>query len=514
MKLPAPAQATQKENIFRDVSALNLALAALPRDTFVVAFFLHGVQISQDEWMNPLACHLREAGFVTLGVTTPESAPRSHLDAPEYRAVLPLEDISRIEGVQVFIISDLDAHLPEFPQTSRVLACCHGLITTSEMTNPPHAHHLWLIDGWMCSCPITPAIRKSATQLWTGLASVRTSRRKNGHMHLIPVGYPRLTVLAEELRNQKHEPDAIVYAPSLMNYRTELGGERVKIHGARILRTLLRCFPDHRVIFRPYKRDLDHPVVRDIQERFGGESRFVFDANPGRLFSFAHGAALVTDFSHIGFTFAYATLRAPVYFQPWVKAPPLTRRDGAFKAASYTGLVEGLRTALGDGPRLAEELRATRERCIMPFDNAFDDIAGLLKDFYADRPRPGWLTVERCNPAIAPDDVELVGKLLEQPPEAATRTAASAVMYGVNPSPLLAAFALHLASRHFPGLLYHSGMREALESNGRVQQGESDTDAARRLYGEALLEMSMKKNREGKQLVAELLTSLPQAAHL
>ena len=509
MKPPAPVQGTRENTIFRDVSALNAALASLPPDAFVVAFFLHGVQVSQDEWMDPLARHLREAGFVTVGVTTPQSAALCRLDAPEYRAVLPLEDIPRIAGVQVFIISDVDCILPEFPQMSRVLACCHGLITASEMTAPPHAHHLWLIDGWMCSCPLTPAIRKSATHLWTGLAGERASKRKNAHLHLIPVGYPRLAVLAEELRKHRHEPDAIVYAPTILDYHPELGGERVKTHGERILRTLLRYFPDYQVIFRPYKRDLEHPVVRDILQRFSGEHRFVFDAEPGRLFSFSHGAALVTDFSHIGETFAYATLRAPVYFQPWVRAPAVTREGGVFKAANYSGLVEALRTALRDGPRLAEELRAARERCIMPFDNAFDDIAGLLKDFYADRPRPGWLTVERCNPDIAPDDVELVGKLLEQPPEVASRVAAPAVMYGGNPSPLLAAFALHLAGRHFPGLLYHTGLREALEARGRIRQGEPDMAAARRLYSEALMQMSQEGNQRGKELAERLLASLP-----
>lgn len=505
--MKAPAHDTLKENSFRNVCALNAALAALPRDAFVVAFFLHGVQVSQDEWMEPLARHLRERGFVTVGVTTPESAARSRLDSPEYRAVLPLEDIPRIEGVQVFVISDVDCILPEFPQTSRVLACCHGLIADPDMAFPPHPHHLWLVDGWMCSCPISSQAKKNAAYLWTGLASEPASKRKNGHLHLIPVGYPRLAALAEELRNrEEQEPDAIVYAPTILDYHPERGGQRVKTHGERIIRTLLRYFPGHRV---PYKRDLDHPVVRDIKERFSGESRFVFDADPGRLFSFAHGAALVTDFSHIGNSFAYATLRAPVYFQPWVQAPPMTRRDGVFTACTYTGLVEALRMALSDGARLAEELAARRERCVMPFDHAFDDIAGLLKDFYADRPRTDWLTVERCDPAVTPGDEELVRKLLEQPPEAASCIAAPAVMYGDTAGPLLCAFALHLACLHFPGVLYHSGMREALESTGRIHPGESDTDAARRLYGEALLQMSRGNNREGKQLVAGLLASLP-----
>ena len=65
-------------DIFRDVAALNAALTALPPDAFVVAFFIHALQVSQDEWMEPLARHLREAGFVTVGVTTPESAERCH----------------------------------------------------------------------------------------------------------------------------------------------------------------------------------------------------------------------------------------------------------------------------------------------------------------------------------------------------------------------------------------------------------------------------------------------------
>ena len=496
-------------DIFRDVAALNAALTALPPDAFVVAFFIHALQVSQDEWMEPLARHLREAGFVTVGVTTPESAERCHLDAPEYQAVLSLDDIPLLRRVNVFIISDIDCLEPLFPQQSRVLACCHGVITASDTAFTSYLHHIGLVDGWLCSCPVTPRTRELVTHLWTGLASGEASRRKNRHLHIIPVGYPRLAALAEKLEEQSCLPDAIIYAPTLLDYFPEMGGERVKEHGARIIRVLLRNFPDYRVVFRPYRGDLDHAVVADIREQFRNEPRFVFDADPARLFSFAHGATVVTDFSHIGASFAYATLRAPVSFRPWQKsAPEMTRTEGFFTAASYTGLVRAVRTVLADGRRLAEELRARRTREIMPFATAFADIAALLKEFFADTPRQDWLTVERCNPAVAPADQELIRRMSGQSPANRARLAATAVTYGMPRSPLLGAFALHQAELHFPGRLYYSGLRAALSQAGLACEEEPAPDAARRLCTLAIADLEQAGDAQGRQLAEELLAAL------
>lgn len=319
-----------RRGMFRDAAALDAALAALPQDAFVVAFFLHALQVSQDEWMAPLARHLRKAGFVTVGITTPQSAGQCRLDGPEYQAVVPLADIPRLTRVNVFIISDVDCLEPHFPQESRVLACCHGVLTTSDTAYAAYLHHIGLVDGWLCSCPITPRSRELVTSLWKGLADSQYSRRKNRHLHFIPMGYPRLAALAEKLDAQPCRPDAIVYAPTILDYHPEIGGQRVKSHGARILRVLLQNFPDYRVVFRPYKSDLDHPVVTALHEQFRHEPRFIFDAAPERLFSFAHGATLVTDISHISASFAYVTLRAPVHFRPWQQdGPDVSRTDGS-----------------------------------------------------------------------------------------------------------------------------------------------------------------------------------------
>lgn len=496
--------------VFRDAAALDAALAALPPDAFVVAFFLHALQVSQDEWMDPLARHLRTAGFVTVGITTPRSEGQCRLDAPEYQAVVPLADIPRLTRVNVFIISDVDCLEPHFPQESRVLACCHGVLTTSDTAYAAYLHHIGLVDGWLCSCPITPRSRELVATLWKGLADSQYSRRKNRHLHFIPMGYPRLAALAEKLDAQPCRPDAIVYAPTILDYHPEIGGQRVKSHGARILRVLLRNFPDYRVVFRPYRNDLDHPVVTALHEQFRHEPRFIFDAAPERLFSFAHGATLVTDISHISASFAYVTLRAPVHFRPWQQdGPDVSRTDGFLAARSYSGLVQAVRTALASGPELARELRARREREIMPFATAFADIAAMLKDFFSDNARRDWLTVERCDPAILPTEEELLRKLHGQSPELRARLAATAVMYARPHSPLLAAFALHQAVAHFPGQLYHSGLRAALEQAGLIHANESDMDAARRLYAAVIAEKTLRKDVSGRQLAENLLATLP-----
>ena len=186
----------------------------------------------------------------------------------------------------------------------------------------------------------------------------------------------------------------------------------------------------------------------------------------------------------------------------------MTRTEGFFTAASYTGLVRAVRTVLADGRRLAEELRARRKREIMPFATAFADIAALLKEFFADTPRQDWLTVERCNPAVTPTDQELIRRMSGQPPANRARLAATAVTYGMPRSPLLGAFALHQAELHFPGRLYYSGLRAALSQAGLACEEEPAPDAARRLCTLAIADLEQAGDAQGRQLAEELLAAL------
>ena len=50
-----------------DMQSLRAALAALPADVLVVAFYIHSTNVSQHIWMNPLAARVRAAGHVTVG---------------------------------------------------------------------------------------------------------------------------------------------------------------------------------------------------------------------------------------------------------------------------------------------------------------------------------------------------------------------------------------------------------------------------------------------------------------
>ena len=146
----------------------------------------------------------------------------------------------------------------------------------------------------------------------------------------------------------------------------------------------------------------------------------------------------------------------------------------------------------------------------MPFATAFADIAAMLKDFFSDNARRDWLTVERCDPAILPTEEELLRRLRGQSPELRSRLAATAVMYARPHSPLLAAFALHQAVAHFPGRLYHSGLRAALEQAGLIRENEPDLDAARRLYAAVIAEKTLRKDAPGRQLAENLLAALPR----
>ena len=59
--------------IYKSAESLNAALSTLPENAFTVAFFISNTNVSQDEWLNPLADYLGRNGFATIGIKTPES---------------------------------------------------------------------------------------------------------------------------------------------------------------------------------------------------------------------------------------------------------------------------------------------------------------------------------------------------------------------------------------------------------------------------------------------------------
>lgn len=506
---PAASRANLVNKVlnFDELSAL---LANMPADAFIVAFFIHSGGVSQDEWMRPLISRLRQDGIVTIGILTPQNAGKCDLGTAEYQAVISHEAIQNLERINVFVISDED-YLQSYPKSAKILGCCHGLIFDSTTSMPYFAQTMALLDGWICSYSINQKFRHDTIKLWEGLTSQSHSWRKSPHFHIIPAGYPRMSVLHAQLGELDTIPDSIVYAPVGIEFYPESGGNRLEKHGKRLIRILMANFPDLKVIFRPYKMNLDHPVVHDIIDAFENEARFILDRSPDRLFSFSRGALLVTDYSHIAQTFAFSTFRPAIYFRPWKNsAAPIRSHVSGFNAYSYKGLVEAVRSSLENGDSISQNIHDYYSQNGMPYENTFDDIAGWIKDFYGDSARKEWLTIDRSNQKIMPSEVGLIKRILKEPSDSFPRLTATASRFGNPQSALLFAFALHVGMMLKPKTSYVFGFFQAsapyfgLETSGDRYE-DTNPELIRGLYSRALLEAIKARDAEGVALIESLL---------
>lgn len=492
-----------------NMHALIAQLSALPKDAFAVGFYIHNTNISQDEWMNPLALYLHKKGFVTVGIQTPVSIGVSKLEHMDYKAIMEPGEIQYLKRINVFIISDMDC-LDSFPETSKVLGCAHSFEICDHVTALPYQIlYMGHLDGWMCPFPLNQQTMRHVHQLYDNFMDYDLLSRTSQYYYIIPTGYPRMCELALQLAQSSVTPDSIIFAPVDIGHNLEMGGERLKNHGKRIIRTLLSCFPQFNVIFRPYKKNLKEPVVQEICDYFANEKRFILDDNHGRFFSFSRGVMLVTDMSHIAKSFTFATRSPSIYFSPWDNtSEKYSYRNGFFRAGSYKCLVKAINQGVANLNEISGEIGEYSDKAVMPFANAFSDVAGWLKDFYNDRPRPDWIAIDRKNEPAS--DTRLTARLISQTSLAIPSLSAAALRYSWPHSPLMAAFALHQGMSILPDILYYLKINEIagkicgehLEFKRYI---DTDPYMVRRLYSMALLEKIKARDAEGVFMTEKLL---------
>lgn len=472
-----------------NLAQLNGNLAKLPPTQFVVCFYVNNTNSSQDEWMNPFAETLRRHGYFTVGITTPQSAAKCALAACNIQAELQMEEVAQIRGIHVFIVSDMD-FATSYPSDSRVLGCPHAFELTKESNLLNQLQFLPTLDGWLVSCPLNGKSRQMITDLFKGYCEPGGCLRKSPYFYIIPGGYPRLAVLSAKVAASHCKPDSIVYAPiGLDHARKMIGINILEKSGVRIIRNLLAAFPDLNVIYRPYRPDLDSGPVLKIRDSFANEKRFIFDPSPGRLFSFSRGLALVTDVSHIGQSFAFTTLRPTIYFRPWEKAGMtediFSLVPNGYATTTFSGLIAVCKHALANMGKQKELLSAIRDRYLMSIDNAFDEIAGWLPDFYKGRPHADWLAIPRNDPELACPEMLLLSK------NSSLTALAVAATYRKPPSPLLTALCLHKGQALAPDATLRPRFGEAVKSLlgedcGQAQYGDVAAADVRHLYKLAL----------------------------
>lgn len=490
---------------------LNDFLASLDATKFVVGLFVGYGEFGQDEWLNQLATCLRKAGYTVIGIVIQEATEKCSFTNVDQFAVINPAEINELERVNVFIVSDLDAQY-NYPLGSKVLACCHGLMASEyDHAQPWHVHNPRYFDAWMCSYPLTAGTRSMTHDLWDGITNRAFSKRKGKNFYIIPQGYPRLAVLSEQIAAMNLTPDSIVYAPVQMGYFSDMKGNGVKDYGTDIIKALLDNFPNYKIIFRPSPKDFDAPEIKKICANFTSEPRFVVDKRKGRIFSFSHGAVLVTDVSHIFGSFAFTTLRPAFSFRPWEKedAEPCTI-PGGWKTSTLPGLVAAIQSSLDSEENTRIRIGEEREKLFMPFDNSLTEIASWLPDLYNDKPRDSWINIERCENSSLAIQIKLISKVAGHYAPALCSYIAASIFLSCNPeSPMLGAFALHMGKVHSPNqqpwsetCLYLGALLGKILPS--VPWKDIDVEFAHILYKQALEQAEAEQNHDALVLIKRL----------
>ncbi|WP_165174587.1 hypothetical protein [Desulfovibrio sp. ZJ369] len=419
----------------------------------LVGFYISVTNASQDEWMNPLALELRRRGYAVVGLLAREAVGAARLDGTELTLELARGSVAALSRVQLFIVSDLEGGT-DFPPRSRVLACAHGCVWCCGSTNfVSVVSHQAYFDGYLTSCPLTQSTREQVQALWTGFVPPSACKRPSPHFYILASGYPRSAVLYHKLAELEGrvERDAILYAPISVDHHPSAGGCLLERYGKRIVRCLLDSFPHLRLIFRPYRTDLEHPQVQALLAAFAHEPRFELDTDPQRAPAFSRAAVLVTDFSHIANSFAFTTLRPAVRFQPWEyvrNRRTLDTLPTGFCARTYQALIRAVREGLESPGPCREHIRQQREQGMLPVESGLQDLAEQLDDFLRDRPRPEWISIERNNPSLTLGEAGIVKTMLSLPRY--WETIASVALRFFPESLFLTAFSLHMGLRLIP----------------------------------------------------------------
>lgn len=463
---------------------------------FFVALYINTRHGYQDEWMSEVARSLGKKGIRTIGILTPQSIARHKLENTDLMAVIDLRQTKSLRGVDVFVISDIDCNV-EFPQDSKVLGCAHALL------DPPgregyqsKLHLLSKMDGYMIPTVLADEARQDMISVWNGSGNHAFYKRKLDRFHIMQVGYPPLALTAGELKKTGIEPDAITYAPTLIEYNPDEGGERLKTYGAGLIKFLLERFPRHKIIFRPYHGDMDNGCIKEIIGKFSCVDRFILDVSPGKIFSFAHSDVMITDLSTIIRAFSLVTLRQGIYFQPWGRfRGPQGPNDKMAYACDYDELYEKIDSCMKNPEVVRQELEDWRDFRYSSWENTFDDMVDLICDFHSGSVHEDWITIRRDASSRMQETREFVGKLSDN---TNGYWGALAAVKSRDADFLLLAFTLHMAMKHVPSLAVDTTLNAILgQLDIPARPAASYTDIDRKVVLK-LYEVALTDGGDGK----------------
>lgn len=359
-----------------------------------VAFWSTAPRLSPWEWIASFARSLGESAHYLIFLSTYPIDEYCQLDIPHF--IIAAEHLDQLECLDC-IVAATDGDEGNFPENCRVLAVAHTFLYNNSSVFLHAVYHQTKFDGYLVNCRLGNSAQQIKA-LWTGLLPRRMFRRKGDRFDILACGYLRSAALQEDMRKLRVQRDAICYAPMARDLAREHGGDRIGLYAKKILRTLLTNFPDYQIIFRPAPYAEVDEDIRELSRSFSSFPHFHVDTSLERLNTFARSAVLVSDVSHVLFSFAFTTLRPAISFRPWIRQKSVTMAPYGAIITDFTNLVTEIRQMLDRKAMLSARIREDRDCVVFPPETAFSDFALLLDKFMDDAPAEDldtWVCISR-----------------------------------------------------------------------------------------------------------------------
>ncbi|MCK0168412.1 hypothetical protein MWU52_12680 [Jannaschia sp. S6380] len=350
--------------------------------------------------MRPIARSLREAGFATVVAYSPSLGPSAAKDLRGTDCLqIPPERLCDLRGVSVFLSAEQNAALG--PLDAIRFAIHHSLPDYDLRRDYGHllaGKPLAVAAADYYAIPV-----RQAPDDWTvanygphvdRLLPPALLEGRPDRFVVVPFGYPKVDHMMQE-ETADRPLDTITYAPT----QTVMSFSSVERKGARILKMLLRNFPDHRIAFRPYPGP-DLKRLAGLIDQFRDNPRFVLDDSPTGEDLMRRTALVVTDRSSIAMSFGLGYARPVAFFRA---AGLVGKRDAeieevapiGLRAGSVNALRKAVRRLLANPQAIADRIRRERGDHICNPGRSTDYLVEIMPDIIAGRTRPEWLTVPR-----------------------------------------------------------------------------------------------------------------------
>ena len=141
--------------------------------------------------------------------------------------------------------------------------------------------------------------------------NVKSNKNK---MSLINTGYLKLDHVYKNLKENNLPEESILLAPTLSSMLTDYNLDKFV---DSIIEEILKNHK-FKLIYRPHPGDLINKekkiVIKNVYEKYKGQSNFSLDDNTSYLESYKKSKILVTDFSGTAYTYAFSKLRPVIFF--------------------------------------------------------------------------------------------------------------------------------------------------------------------------------------------------------